>query len=66
MPFVINNDQLCFLGSSLKKCPQIQKSAAVYSSFNQDYWVQRRLFLLPSGIKIQHWIEEVMDKYVEA
>jgi hypothetical protein len=29
-----------FLGSGLKKCPQIQKSAAIYSSFNQDYWVQ--------------------------
>jgi hypothetical protein len=66
MPFILNNDQLCFSDLGFKKCPQIQKSAAIYSSFNQDYWVQRRLSLPPSGIKIQHWIEGLMDKNAEA
>ena len=29
----------------------------MHTSFNKDWWMQWRLFLLPSVIKIQYWIE---------
>jgi hypothetical protein len=46
-----------FSGSGPQKCSQIQRSAAVHASFNKDWWVQRRLLVLSSVIKIQYWIE---------
>lgn len=44
-------------GSGPQTYSQIQRSAAVHTSFNKDWWVQWRLFLLPSVIKIRYWAE---------